>query len=155
MTNFEKNIVGWLEYNNFDVGVMFEEDFGYDRESNTLHIGTLAYEDVCRWFEQYLYEFGMEYTGVYDPVLCLLHELGHYKTIDDFSEEELMVYDFAKNMLDDRMEIQEVMNKYWDSPDEFAANMWVVNYVNLHIDAVEALCEIYWKYWNEFVEENN
>ena len=41
------------------------------------------------------------------------------------------------------------MIQYWELPMEFAANMWVVDFVNHHIEAVEELCGIYLKYYEE------
>ena len=53
------------------------------------------------------------------------------------------------------MENQNNMIKYWEMPDEFAANIWAINYMNNHIEVVESLCQIYVDYWNEFIEERN
>lgn len=150
MTNFEIKLHKWLKENNFTCDVQFDDDFGYDMQKNILYIGMYGYPEVSRWFEQFLYEYGMEYTGIYDPVLCLLHELGHTRTIYNFSEKELQFFNFMKVMTEDeRMENAEVMFQYWEMPDEFAANIWAINFINDYINKVAELCEIYRLYWNE------
>lgn len=155
MTNFEKALREWLKKNNFNCDITFEDDFGYEWDTNILHIGVLGYENVGRWFEQFLYEYGMDYVGIYDPVLALIHELGHYSSLGDFEPEELMLLGFIKDLDNERMSNQEFMNEYWELPDEFAANMWAINFVNENIEAVEDLCNIYLYYWDEFINERN
>lgn len=153
MSNFEKAIREWLKKNNFNCDITFEDDFGYEWDTNILHIGILGYENVGRWFEQFLYEYGLEYVGIYEPVLALIHELGHYASLNDFEEEELKLLSVLKNFNDDRMGSQKQMNKYWELPDEFAANIWAINFINDNIEEIEALCRIYFYYWDEFIEE--
>ena len=155
MTNFEKAIDKWLKENEFNCGFYFDDDFGFDWVENKVRIGTMGYNNVSRWFEQFLYEYGLEYTGIFDPVLAFFHELGHWATNEVFSDSEKMLFNIAKDFIDDRMENQNNMIKYWEMPDEFAANIWAINYMNNHIEVVESLCQIYVDYWNEFIEERN
>lgn len=98
---FEYKLQEWLKENGFECAIQFGDDFAYDRESNVLQVGCVGYPIVCRWFEQFLYEYGLEYKGIYDPVLALLHELGHSMTLDQFSERELRLFDFSKFLLED------------------------------------------------------
>lgn len=153
MSDFELELNCWLRKNGFVCDVEFDDDFGYNIETNTLYIGTLDYDEVRTWFEQFLYEYGCEYCGFYYPVMCLLHELGHKKTIANFTPTELLFLSVKKEMLDERMKMQEAMFEYWELPDEFAANMWVVDFINSNVEAVEELCGIYLMYWNDFVKE--
>lgn len=153
MSKFEVELNCWLRKNGFVCDVEFDDDFGYDRLTNTLIVGTIDYAEIGVWFDQFLYEYGAEYCGIFSSVLSLLHELGHKMTIGSFSDDELIVYDTFKNLMEDRMENYNMMYLYWEMPDEFAANAWVVDFINGNIDAVEELCNIYISYWNDFVKE--
>ena len=152
MSNFEIAVHEWLRQNDIDCDISFAEDFGYDVANNTLQIGTIAHEQIATWFEQFLYEYGMEYYGILHPVLSCIHEIGHYFTIKYFSLEEQLMLELAKMFIDADSEC-EFMNKYWEIPDEFAANIWAVNFINSHIEAVEGLCYIYIDFWNDFLKE--
>lgn len=154
MTMFEQKLNDWLIDNSFTCKVKFDTDFAYETKENVLYVGINGYSTVGRWFEQFLYEYGLDYTGIYDPVLCLCHELGHSMTINQFSDEELRLFQFAKFMTEDeRMESADGMFKYWEIKDEFAANMWAIQFINTNIDCVCELCEIYRLYWNDFIKE--
>ena len=153
---FKSNLNNWFVKNGFDnLPINFTEDFGYaifEDGQVCINIGVQAYPEVGRYFEQFLYEYGLEYCGIYDPVLCLLHELGHHMTYRYFNDNEQVLYRLAKEF--DHGEDQFTwLYRYWSIPDEFAANMWAINFVNNHIDAVEELCEIYTIDWTAMCEE--
>lgn len=140
MKEFHDEIIQWLGCNGFDnVDVSFElNEFCFDGNRNIINIGSGYEFEVGRLFEQFLYEYGMEYVGFYDPILYFLHELGHYNTVYSFSNEELWRYNFIKLLVN--------AFEYWEIPDEMAANMWVVDFVNEKVEAVEELCDIFSKY---------
>ena len=140
MKEFHDEIIQWLGRNGFDnVDVSFElNEFCFDGNRNIINIGSGYEFEVGRLFEQFLYEYGMEYVGFYDPILYFLHELGHYNTVYSFSNEELWRYNFIKLLVN--------AFEYWEIPDEMAANMWVVDFVNEKVEAVEELCDIFSKY---------
>lgn len=148
MSEFEVRLRAWLENQGFDCDVVFEADFGYNWKENVLHVGTLAYPTVGRWFEQFLYEYGLEWFGIIDPVLALIHELGHYVTNKLFCEEEICSFQVIKWIgQDDRMDEQAAMFRYWEITDEFEANMWAVDFINWNIEAVKELITIYYESW--------
>ena len=92
MENLKFELINWLRRNGFDVMVDFTEDSGYDLENLVINLGTESCPDVESYFEQYLYEYGLEYVGILGPVLQFLHELGHHMTIKSFSQEEIYFY---------------------------------------------------------------
>jgi hypothetical protein len=148
MSEFEVRLRAWLKNQGFDCNVVFDADFGYNWKENVLHVGTLAYPTVGRWFEQFLYEYGLEWFGIIDPVLALIHELGHYVTNTLFCEEEICSFQVIKWIgQDDRMDEQAAMFRYWEITDEFEANMWAVDFINWNIEAVEELITIYYESW--------
>ena len=148
MSEFEVRLRAWLRNQGFDCNVVFDADFGYNWKENVLHVGTLAYPTVGRWFEQFLYEYGLEWFGIIDPVLALIHELGHYVTNKLFCEEEICSFQVIKWIgQDDRMDEQAAMFRYWEITDEFEANMWAVDFINWNIEAVKELITIYYESW--------
>ena len=148
MSEFEVRLRAWLKNQGFDCNVVFDADFGYNWKENVLHVGTLAYPTVGRWFEQFLYEYGLEWFGIIDPVLALIHELGHYVTNKLFCEEEICSFQVIKWIgQDDRMDEQTAMFRYWEITDEFEANMWAVDFINWNIEAVKELITIYYESW--------
>lgn len=153
---FKTDLANWFNKNGFeDIGLCFGEDFAYvilDNGEFGVQVGIQAYPEVGRYFEQFLYEYGLEYTGIYDPVLCLLHELGHNQTINYFDGNEQFLCELAKQFCHSENE-HDWYNEYWETPDEFAANIWAINFINNHIEAVEELCDIYANDWPAIFEE--
>ena len=152
---FHNDILNWLQKNGFEkLGICFNEDFAYIIDDNNIaiQIGVQSYPEVSRYFEQFLYQYGMEYTGIYDPVLCFIHELGHSQTIQYFNAQEQLLCELTKQFNHSTNE-QDWYNEYWEIPDEFAANIWAVNFINNHIEAVEELCDIYAQDWAEMFKD--
>ena len=142
--NFICAIMDWLRRVGVHCTFEFSEGFAYDMDRNVLVIGVNEMPNV-KAFEQMLYEYGMKYIDIYAPVLGFLHELGHYATLKSFNEYELMICHFIKENSDDCVD-------YWEVADEFSANMWEIDFVNNCPQYVEELCDIYRKYWNDFIE---
>ena len=63
---------------------------------------------------------------------CLLHELGHHATEDDFDEEEMN----RINKKRARVIKTKAHLPYYNLPDELAATTWAVNYANTHREEV-------------------
>ena len=145
MKEFHDEIVKWLGRNGFDnVDVCFDFDsFGYNPNTYVINIGVGYESEAGRLFEQFLYEYGMKYIGFYDSVLAFLHELGHYNTIYHFNSDDLFCYYAIKALTDDPF-------KYWETPDEMAANVWVIDFINKKVEVVEELCNIFLRY--EWIE---
>ena len=137
---FEANVSNWMQKYGFgQIKISCASDFAYNIEEKKIMIGTTAYPQISRYFEQFLYEFGMEYCGIYDAVLAFLHELGHACTINMFSGEEQLFCHLTKQFCTIEDE-HEWFDFYWMVPDEFLANLWVIDFINSNIAAVEELC---------------
>lgn len=146
---FEVELKNWLDKNGFnELNVIDDDSFMYDIDGKIIHFGIVSISEGI-WFEQFEYEYGMEYCGIIPEVLAFLHEIGHSYTINYFNDNDYSNDRIAKFilMLDDYS--HERMIKYWELPMEFSANMWVIDFVNKHITAVEELCSIYLKYYKE------
>ena len=154
---FKATVIRWLCNHGFpNVDIGFKEDFGYaiDNYTNMINIGVEANPEVGKYFEQFLYEFGLEYVGIPLPVLVFFHELGHHMTLSSFSSDELWLCSFAKNWSHGEID-QEWYFNYWNTMDEFAANAWEIDYINSHIEAVEEFCNMIIIAWSELCQEVN
>ena len=153
---FKADLANWFNKNGFgNIDLCFGEDFMYiifDDDSFGVQIGVQAYPEEGRYFEQFLYEYGLDYVGIFDPVLSLIHELGHSQTIQYFNAQEQLLCELAKQFNHSTNE-QDCYNEYWEIPDEFAANMWAIKFINKHIEAVKELCDIYANDWSAIFKE--
>lgn len=157
VNTFKSNMINWLcEIGLPNIEIDFEEDFGYAFDPDTgrhcINFGVVDYAETGKWFEQFCYEYGCDFVGIPAPVMSFLHECGHAFTLASFSDQELWLCEFSKAFNHGESD-QEWLNKYWEIPDEFAANIWAINFINNHIEAVEELCSIYIKDWPAIFEE--
>lgn len=130
-------LIRWLEDNGFsNCDVVCEEDFSYDVINHKIECGVEEPRELGVLYAQYLYEYGCSHAPfLWASTLSFLHEAGHHLTAGCFREEELGFFNFVKEFAEDA-------GTYWDTPDEFAANMVVVDFVNNHFDAVLELQNI-------------
>ena len=144
---FEVEVKSWLDRNGFcELDVVDDDVFMYDIDERLIHFGVVSTSESV-WFEQFEYEYGMEYCGIIPEILAFLHEIGHDCTIKNFTTDERKDDTFAKFILGMNEDYYSRMMQYWELPMEFSANMWVVDFINNHINAVEELCSIYMKYY--------
>ena len=129
----------WFRDNGINCDIDFDDDFSYDAAANKVTVGKEYDVDVRVLFEQFLYEYGMEYVGFDFQTLGILHEIGHFFTLGNFSMEELINCRFEKLFCEDDDDAFD----YWEIDDEFAANVWVINFINEHIEAAEKLANIF------------
>lgn len=152
--NFGNGVANWLYDNGFeDVSITFDQGFYYQIQEKTIAFGWKSYPQVAEWFEHYLFDLGLEYTDIYVPVLCFLHELGHHCTLSNFSNEELCHFAFLKEITGPdegtRADVEDCMIAYWNISDERAANEWAVSFINENIDAVCDLMQVFSDFWND------
>lgn len=150
---FKSALINWLCQNHMpNIDIDFKYDFGYVMDDelgiHKINIGVAANDNACCYFEQFLYEYGCEYCGIPYPILAFLHECGHVNTVSQFTDIELKFFELMKQFNDEEDE-QIWFNEYWQVPDEFAANMWVVDFINNHIDIIENLCDTFINAWIE------
>lgn len=65
-------------------------------------------------------------------VWCVLHELGHHATEDNFDDEEQDCIDKKRA----RINRTKARRPYYNLPDELAATTWAVEYANTHREEV-------------------
>lgn len=146
---FEDELKNWLDKNGFgEIEVFDDDEFLFDIATNEIHFGVVSTSEGI-WFAQFAYEYGMKHDNIVPEVLAFLHEIGHYKTIKCFDNTDLENDTAAKFVLGMNGYSQDTMVAYWELPMEFAANVWAIDFVNNNIDAVEEICGIYRKYYEE------
>lgn len=137
INTFRIDIIKWLtKYDISNIDVNIANRFAYDPEDHIIYFG--IYDDIKETgidFSQYLYEYGCEYVDIWYPILAFLHEVGHVRTLDSFDEHDRLFMNVFKTFKTTNFE-------YWDVQDEFAANMFVVDFINNNIEAVTELIEI-------------
>lgn len=156
----KNSLVKWLSKNGIsNLYVDYEEDFSYaigDEDANIrcLNIGVEKITKEGNIFEQFLYEYGCIYSDIPVPVLCFLHEAGHHMTISNFSNLDLVYCSLLKSEIKDNDDFN-FYYKYWLVDDEFEANMWMIDFINNNIEAVEDLCVLFSRGWNKICNEIN
>ena len=157
VNTFKSDMINWLcEIGLSNIEIDFEEDFGYAFDPDTgrhcINFGVVDYAETGKWFEQFCYEYGCDFVGIPAPVMSFLHECGHAFTLASFSDQELWLCEFSK-AFDHGESDYDWMIRYWEFPDEFAANVWTINFINEHIDLVEKLVNVCMRDWTNLVNE--
>ena len=67
-------------------------------------------------------------------IFSLLHEIGHYMTMDTMSQKELIVEVSVRKLLQERIEMEE--NIYFKLPSEVLANDWASDYYLSHFNEI-------------------
>lgn len=139
-------LTDWLKNNGCEeIKIHFNPDgFFYNIETKEIALAIETDPETDEYFIDFLEEKGCDVVNyVPTPVLAFLHELGHYHTIYDYEQMELMFYNFIKEAIgaDDHMSEREKAFAYWESPDELDANMWAINFM-MDTENTEALNEL-------------
>ena len=120
--------------------------------------GTLEDE----WFKNFILErFG--YKVEFPFVISILHEIGHYKTLDELYENNTL-YNFCnseKKRIKKEMETEEGTDRacqlefeYFNLPDEIIATAWAVNWAKKHPKKVRKMWKNCQRALMEFYKKN-
>lgn len=133
-----KAIREWLENNGFGCRVNLGYDFYYEPNEDKIVISR-NYNENCDFdFMHCLRALGLKNN--FDSItLSVLHEIGHYMTIDDFSAKKWEKDSRKKDKLATRYSGQKLNELYWECPTEKSANEWLVEYVNNNPNEVQDL----------------
>lgn len=114
-----------------DLSIVEADDFYYMPETDEIGFSKYVYEEHDAKFLEFAQELGLEYdVDVF--LLSLLHEVGHFFTIED---EELDI--FWKARLDNGAPTD--VDEYYRDPIEAAATKWAVDYINNNFNEIEKL----------------
>ena len=135
----------WLYANGFVTTCKYVEDgvLQYNPATDEIYIPTEYDDEPDTLFMKCFRKLGLKkkFKGF---TMSILHELGHAKTLDLFTEEESAKCDDIKR------EYQATLNEdsddyyleYWKVKDEYAANSWAVMYANCFPKKVKKLAKI-------------
>ena len=154
---FRDEILKWLADNGISEvsGLAIARDFAYEPDNQIIRIGFQEYDEVGSWFKEFLSEHGCEFVDLPTPILSFLHEVGHSQTIKWFSDHDLNTCAMYKIKAGRISDWKTSVMKYWTAADEFAANRWVVNFLNRHMEAACDLWNIFFTYWNEIATDTS
>lgn len=151
-----KEIRKWLKDNGFAVGCRIGKEMAFqplDEDTNCFIVVPKYYDSsLDTYFMNFLKKYG--YKGDFDCItLSILHELGHFETEHLFSKEEWESDSVLKEVIcfnpcENDKELEEVNYRYWQTPTEFSANLWLIMYVKAFADKVEELENIIDKNYN-------
>jgi hypothetical protein len=114
----------------------------YDAENNYIRVPGLYDGCLDDIFIAWLKAHGLKDNfGVI--ALSILHEVGHAVTCKYFTDEEWLECATIKEILYKKEDAtdEEMGNLYWNVPDEYAANMWLIMFANNFPTRVKELSE--------------
>lgn len=114
----------------FGLKCTFGSDFAYWTESELIQYTIFLHQDSDVYFSDFIKkEFDFSVTDIF--LVSLLHEVGHYYTIDDFEEDELLEDEYAKAGLTRNPLITEKERnfRYFNLPVEYAATEWAIDFL--------------------------
>ena len=133
---------------------MFMEDriIGYKLDVNT----------VDKWFDEYIYKtFGFD-VGENDFVISLLHEIGHFKTLNqveqktyDKAQKEIAKIQKKLEKVDTERKEKNLHFKYFSVPTEIIATAWAVEWARNHPKKYKKMCKNTLLAIQEFYKINN
>ena len=126
------------------------EDFCYYSEKYVVQWGMLLNDEQENMYAQFMYEYGLE-CEVNPFVISLLHEVGHFMTLH-MIKDEIVVWDALEKHLMAGADTPITINShyhYWELDTEFAANMWVIEWVKNHPAELQELRNLCEEYCNE------
>ena len=162
--NLNSNLENWCNKNGIkDINVKAGIDFFYNPTMKSVTYAIMTTSEMEKTdtdFLQFFYEYG-EVDGIGCSVLSFLHEVGHFMTLHLFSKSEKDTAKAYKTTIVPSIKDRHERNyAYWLNPIEFAANVWVIEFIKNYYDAVIELGNIfqlelnslYDNYYEELVE---
>lgn len=127
--SLEKQLENWLWENNIpNVSVCRNLYSGFDIDAGTIKVSTAPMPQTDLFFQQFFYEYSDYIFNLRADTLRFLHEVGHAMTISNFDDLDLFIFKLTRDC-NDGLEGYEAACAYWESPEEFAANMWLINFI--------------------------
>lgn len=135
--SFSRFVAKWCEENGFYVSIRYGSDFAYFWANDTIRYSfvTVAYQDEL--MKEFWFEHGLKYEcDIF--LMSLLHEIGHYKTEDEWSNAESNRFAKMKTKCD--ADTKEGNFAYWNVPDELKATEWAIDFINSNPEK----CKAFW-----------
>lgn len=121
----------------YDLDFEMGTDFAYYDNKNLITYSLVVSERMDNLFMDFAKSKGLEVDcGIF--FLSLLHEVGHYNTIDELTDRQNAKCDEAKRKL--RTSDADA-KKYFNILDERMATEWAINYINENAERLKKLSE--------------
>ena len=141
IAKFNRELAEWfgahgVPWVNFVEGTEFQF---YHELNNIVQWGFFEQQETMeQHFTQFFHEYGCVWTDN-TFILSLLHEVGHYFTLSNFSKEEREQIEIEKEKIDTERNTIDRNYRYFELPTEFSASWWAIQFINNHLDWMEDL----------------
>lgn len=112
-------------------------DFAYYWQDDLV---TYSLLDLPECSDLFLLDAESRFPLIHAPffIWAIHHEIGHSKTYDDLTDEEIAEsYNIKKKCYDENNKML-----YYTAPDEYAATEWAGNYIMNHAEAISKLWNV-------------
>lgn len=138
-----------------NLNVVEGEDFCfYHGKKNVIQWGVFIQDDIDNNFLQFFDEYGCTLCFSNAFVPSLLHEVGHYLTMPNFSSDEILTEQKQKARTKKKPSIK-TNYWYWELPMEFSANLWAIQFINRHIEWIKELTSLCNDFLKKIYEDEN
>lgn len=124
-----------------------DTDFSYWMDSEEITYGLVVTDYADKMMTTWVKDtFDFKIGNIF--VFSILHELGHYFTEDDFTDEEMDADTELKETLEDGLtklrrrskEYNELYQSYFGLPTEYSATKWAVDWIRENRKEANKLC---------------
>lgn len=155
ISDFNRALSMWFnEHGVTNLEFVEGEDFCYYHGLHVVQWGMFDSGIIDNHFQQFFYEYGLNYDDVSVFFLSLLHEVGHYMTLHYFSDD-LRANDIAAKECKLADGTIETSYWYWELPTEFAANEWAINWMNDNEDLFQDLYYLCMRHLEQIFNNEN
>lgn len=159
-TELEKNITRiFSKAMNEYISMELDSDFWYNCITEEIHFSIIISERSDRCFKEFFHKrYGIELkTSVELFVMSVLHEIGHYYTYDDISDD---IFNYCKDEEEriqkelEENDTDEIYSRYFYLPDELVANDWAAEWYKSHPKKFKKLTDKTQAILNTFYSQN-
>ena len=124
------------EFGNVKVARDSEFAYYYFEDKITYTLNFTHNGEKVKAFKEHIYTtYNIDLDDEKDFFLfSLLHEIGHYMTMDTMEQEDLIVEVAIRKLLQEKVEMED--NIYFKLPSEVLANDWAADYFMEHYEEV-------------------
>ena len=141
------------------ISMGLDADFWYDCITEEVHFSIIMSERGDRCFKKFFRkQYGIDLkTSVELFVMSVLHEIGHYYTYDDVTDD---IFNYCKDeeeRIQAELEINdtdEIYSRYFYLPDEIVANDWAAAWYKDHPKKFKKLIDKVQLLLNDFYTQN-
>jgi len=151
----DKYLSDWCKTNGFKVSCQFSTDFEYDSDLGILYYSIVVPKKHDELFYQICKKYLPSLTKCDNFILSFFHELGHYVTEDDYTDDEWTDYTkFINEFKNSKLTLQDY-KRYYKYPIELNATKWGCQYIEHHLDQIKEFSDITSNLIKQFYKRNN